>query len=71
MNENLLLILTLKHVAAIAHCRGLAGLSDNDAIRVIRELTLPYFASHRTNSEMAKDVGRALDAAKMEWGRRK
>ena len=37
------LLATLKAVTSIAHCGGLSGMSDGEALIAIRRMTLPYF----------------------------
>jgi hypothetical protein len=41
MSEDI--IKTIKEIAEIAHSGGLRGLSEADALTLIRRLTLPYF----------------------------
>jgi len=52
----------LSGVADIAHCGGLASLSDADAITAIRKLTLTHFKKSRRVDQMKRDVLAALRA---------
>lgn len=49
----------LQKIAAVAHCGGLAGLSEAEALEIIRRVTLPRFVK----SMRAEDNVRAIDAA--------
>ena len=52
----------LSGVADIAHCGGLASLSEADAITAIRKLTLTHFKKGRSVDQMKMDVLAALRA---------
>ena len=54
------LIGILKSIADIAHCGGLASLSEADAITAIRKLTLTHFKKGRSVHQMKMDGLAAL-----------
>ena len=54
----------LKHIADLAHCGGLAGLSEAEALAAIRLLTLPHWNGKRFTDPMTLDVLEAVRAAK-------
>lgn len=53
---------TLESIADIAHCGGLASLSEAGAITAIRKLTLAHLKSGRSVDQMKMDVLAALRA---------
>jgi hypothetical protein len=55
---------TLKQIADIAHCGGLAGLSEAEALIAVRRLTLMYLDKGRNIAAMARDTLAALSASK-------
>lgn len=64
MRENDKLGAALKHIAAIAHSGGLAGLDEYEAMCAVRRLTLKYWDSKQTEDEerlAAVDAVRASD----------
>jgi len=64
MRENDKMLSTLRHIAAIAHSGGLAGLDDFDALCAVRRLTLKHWDSKQTEDDerlAAVDAVRASD----------
>jgi hypothetical protein len=55
---------TLKQIADIAHCGGLAGLTEVEALIAIRRLTLMYLDKGRNTDVMTSDTLAALRASK-------
>jgi hypothetical protein len=55
---------TLKQIADIAHCGGLAGLSETNALTAVRRLTLMYLDKGRNTDVMTSDTLAALRASK-------
>ena len=55
---------TLAHIANLAHSGGLAGLSQDEAMNLIRRLTLPYWANAHGGS-----FARVSDAIRAARGR--
>ena len=51
MRENDKMLAALKHIAAIAHSGGLAGLDEFDAMCAVRRLTLKYWDNKQTEDE--------------------
>lgn len=51
------------HAAAIAHCGGLAKLSDSEALTMVRYLTKPYCNNEGTLADLKKRVDAAISAA--------
>lgn len=54
----------LKHIAAIAHCGGLVGLSEAEALIVIRKLTVKDWSISGSSRSMHDTVLEALEEAK-------
>lgn len=64
MRENDKMLATLRHITAIAHSGGLAGLDEFDALCAVRRLTLKYWDSKQTEDDerlAAVDAVRASD----------
>ena len=64
MRENDKMLAALRHIAAIAHSGGLAGLDQFDALCAVRRLTLKYWDSQQTEEAerlAAVDAVRASD----------
>jgi hypothetical protein len=55
---------TLKQIADIAHCGGLAGLTEVEALTAVRRLTLMYLDKGRNTDVMTSDTLAALRASK-------
>jgi hypothetical protein len=55
---------TLKQIADIAHCGGLAGLTETEALTAIRRLTLTHWDKRRHTDAMTLDTLAALMASK-------
>jgi hypothetical protein len=55
---------TLKQIADIAHCGGLAGLTEVEALIAVRRLTLIYLDKGRNTDAMTMDTLAALRASK-------
>jgi hypothetical protein len=55
---------TLKQIADIAHCGGLAGLTEAEALIAVRRLTLMYLDKGRNTDVMTSDTLAALRASK-------
>ena len=47
---------TIKQIADIAHCGGLAGLTEADALTAIRRLSLKYWDTTRNTEQMTQDT---------------
>ena len=54
---------SLRHIAAVAHCGGLRGLSDADALVAIRRLSLAAWDKAGNVEHMRRMVSAALRAA--------
>ena len=46
----------LKSIAEVAHCGGLIGLSEDDALTVIRRLSLEHFDRQRSTEETKRSL---------------
>ena len=53
-----------KQIATVAHCGGLAGLSESDALVLIRRLTLPVWDKSKTHKEYFAVIDAARAAQK-------
>jgi hypothetical protein len=55
---------TLKQIADLAHCGGLAGLTEVEALTAVRRLTLMYLDKGRNTDAMTSDTLAALMGSK-------
>lgn len=53
----------LKAIASIAHCGGMAGMTESDALIAIRRATLPYFVTVATEEQHRATIASVKDAA--------
>ena len=60
------LIKTLQQVADIAHCGGLVGLTEAEALIAVRRLTLPIWNSSAVNKGLSMRVKQALYDSKLK-----
>ena len=58
------ILTTLMHIADLAHCGGLAGLTEAEALIAIRRLTLKHWDKRRHTDAMTIDTLAAERAAK-------
>ena len=54
---------SLRHIAAIAHCGGLCGLSEADALTAIRRSSVGAWEKLGSEEHMLRKVNAALRAA--------
>ena len=54
---------SLRHIAAIAHCGGLCGLSEADALTAIRRISLVAWDKSGSEEHMRRQANAALLAA--------
>ena len=55
-------------IADIAHCGGLTGLTQGEALIAIRKLTIGHWRKDRDEDQMKIDVRKATIAASTAWG---
>jgi hypothetical protein len=57
-------IIALRRIASIAHCGGLAGLSQEEALFMVRKLSLNYWNTNATLEEERTALSEAINQAK-------
>ena len=62
------LIDKIDKIADIAHCGGLTGLTQGEALIAIRKLTIGHWRKDRDEGQMKIDVRKATIAASTAWG---